>query len=171
MQAVRELLNLPHKDGSLLKPWPVSPDTCTLFARLLEMTDKDVLRVLTALMAESLPAGSAEVEALGHILDVDMDKWWAPDDAFFDLLRDKGAINAMVEEVAGNRTAAQYRTDTAKAQKDVIRESLAGARGRKKVEAWKPRYMRFPMQAYTKRKGLPAVGRWNAVKKLFDKKQ
>ena len=84
------------------------------------MTDKDVLRVLTSLMAESLPAGSAEVEALGHILEVDMDKWWAPDDAFFDLLRDKGAINAMVEEVAGNRTAAQYRTDTAKAQKDVI---------------------------------------------------
>jgi ParB family transcriptional regulator, chromosome partitioning protein len=170
-QAVRELLNLPYADGALLKPWPVSPDTCTLFARLLEMTDKDVLRVLTALMAESLPAGSAEVEVLGHNLGVDMDKWWSPDDAFFDLLRDKPAITAMVEEVAGNRTAAQYRTDTAKAQKDVIRDSLAGARGRKKVEGWKPRYMRFPMQAYTKRRGLPAVARWNAVKKLFDKKQ
>jgi ParB family chromosome partitioning protein len=170
-QAVRELLDLPHKDGSLLKPWPVSPDTCMLFERLLSMTDEDVLRVLTALMAESLPAGSAEAEALGHILDVDMEAWWAPDDAFFDLLRDKPAINAMVEEVAGNITAAQYRADTAKVQKDVIRDSLAGARGRKKAERWKPRYMRFPMQAYTKRRGLPAIERWKAVKKLFDKKQ
>jgi hypothetical protein len=53
---VRELLNLPHADGSLLKPWPVLPDTCTLFTRLLELSDKNVLRVLTFQMAESLPA-------------------------------------------------------------------------------------------------------------------
>jgi hypothetical protein len=32
------------------------PDTCTLFTRLLELSDKNVLRVLTFQMAESLPA-------------------------------------------------------------------------------------------------------------------
>jgi ParB family chromosome partitioning protein len=134
------------------------------------MTDKDVLRVLTFLMAQTLPAGSAEVEALGHILKVDMDKWWSPDEAFLELLRDKPAINAMVEEVAGKHAASVHRAATAKAQKDVIRASLAGTKGRKKADGWKPRYMRFPMQPYTKRRGLPAVEQWNAIKKHFEKR-
>jgi hypothetical protein len=30
--------------------------------------------------------------------------------------------------------------------------------------------MCFPMQGYTKRKGLPAIDQWNAVKKLFASK-
>jgi ParB family transcriptional regulator, chromosome partitioning protein len=62
-------------------------------------------------------------------------------------------------------------TATARVQKDAIRHYLAGTGGRKKVEGWKPRYMRFPRQAYTKRRGLAAVEQGNAVKKLFDKKQ
>jgi ParB family chromosome partitioning protein len=170
-EAVRKLLGLPESDGFLLAAAFGETGTCELFARLLELSDKNVLRVLTLLMAESLPAGSAEVEALGHILKVDMEAWWAPDDAFFELLRDKQAINAMVEEVAGKQTAYIHLAATAKVQKEAIRHSLAGTGGRKKVENWKPRYMRFPMQAYTKRRGLPAIERWNAVKKLFDKKQ
>jgi ParB family transcriptional regulator, chromosome partitioning protein len=143
---------------------------CDLFARLLRMTDEEVLRVLTFLMAESLPAGGEPVEALGHLLAVDMDKWWAPDDAFFDLLRDKPAINAMLAEVGGKQAASVNVTETAKVQKDAIRHCLAGTGGRKKAESWKPRYFRFPMQGYTKRKGLPAVENWNAIKKHFDKK-
>ena len=132
---------------------------------------EDVLRVLTFLMAESLPAGSEAVEALGHLLAVDMDAWWTPDAAFFDLLRDKPAINAMLAEIAGKQTGYVHLTETAKAQKDAIQHCLAGTGGRKKVEKWKPRYFRFPMQSYTKRKGLPAVEQWNAIKKHFDKKQ
>jgi ParB family chromosome partitioning protein len=169
-KAVRELLGLSHDDGFLIRPGWQAPDSCALFARLLELSDKDVLRVLTFLMAETLQAGSTEAEALGTILNVDMDKWWTPDDAFFDLLRDKPAINAMLAEVAGSDVARARITGTAKAQKDVIRSCLAGSGNRKKVEGWTPRYMRFPMQPYTKRKGLPAIAQWNAVKKLFDKK-
>jgi ParB family chromosome partitioning protein len=159
-QAVRELLGIKG-----------TPPLCMLFARLLTMSDSEVLRILTFLMAESLPAGSAEVESLGNILNVDMDKWWTPDDAFFDLLRDKQAINAMLAEVAGKDVANARVTGTAKSQKDVIKASLAGTQGRKKVANWKPRYMCFPMQPYTKRKGLPAIVQWNAVKKLFESKQ
>lgn len=48
-----------------------------------------------------------------------------------------------------------------------MKACLAGTNGRKKVKGWKPRYMRFPMQPYTKRNGLPAVAQWNAVKKYF----
>ena len=169
---MRELLGLDDKPGFrfLIRPSWDAPDTCALFARLLELPDQDVLRVLAFLMAETLQAGSAEVETLGHILKVDMDKWWTPDDTFFDLLRDKPMINAMLAEVAGKSTAAANITATAKVQKKIIRDCLAGAGGRKKVEGWTPRYMRFPMGSYTKRKGLPAIEQWSAVKKLFAKK-
>ncbi len=170
LKAVCELLGLPAKDGFVLGAKFGKTDTTLLFVRLLALSDKDVLRVLTFLMAESLPAGSEAVETLGHILDVDMNKWWAPDDAFFDLLRDKPAINAMLAEVGGKQAASVNVTATAKVQKDAIRHCLAGTAGRKKVENWKPRYMRFPIQGYTKRRGLPAVAQWNAVKKHFDKK-
>lgn len=159
-EAVSELLGLPKG----------RPDTCTLFARLLTMTEKEVLRVLTFLMAETLPAGSAAVEAIGHLLKVDMAQWWTPDQAFLDLLRDKPAINAMLAEVAGNDVASARITATAKAQKDVIASYLTG-KGHRKAVGWKPRYMRFPMQPYTKRRGLPAVEQWNRIGKLFDNKK
>jgi ParB family chromosome partitioning protein len=157
-KAVRDMLGLAGGEGS-------QPDTCVVFARLLAKSDAEVLRVLTFLMAQSLPAGSAEVEALGHILEVDMGKWWTPDDAFLALLRDKPAINAMLAEVAGADVARARVTQTAKAQKDVIAAHIAG-KGSRKSGGWLPRYMRFPMQGYTKRKGLPAIARWSAVKKL-----
>ena len=169
-QAVRELLGLEHVAGFLMRPPWETVDICELFARLLDLPDEHVLRILTFVMAESLEAGTAQVEALGHILSVDMDKWWSPDDAFFDLLRDKPMINAMLAEIAGKQTAAEYVTATAKVQKKLMRACLDGSDGRKKVEGWKSRYMRFPMRSYTRRKGLPAMEQWNAVKKLFDKK-
>ena len=46
-----------------------------------------------------------------------------------------------------------------------MRGCLDGTNGRKEAEEWKPRYMRFPMQSYTRRKGLPAVEQWKAIKK------
>jgi ParB family chromosome partitioning protein len=169
-EAVRALLDLPE-EGFLVALEYGSVSTAELFARLLALPDEKVLRVLTFLMAETLPAGSEAVEALGHLLATDMDQWWTPDAAFFELLRDKPAINAMLAEVAGKQTGYIHLTETAKVQKDAIQHCLAGTGGRKKVENWKPRYFRFPMQAYTKRKGPPAVENWNAIKKHFDKKQ
>lgn len=166
-QEVRRLLGLPDADGFLMRQHRERPDVCALLARLLELPNGDVLRVLAFVMAESLEAGSAQVEALGHILKVDTGNWWTPDETFFDLLRDKPAINAMLAEVAGKRRATQHVGDTAKAQKDAIRACLAGTGGHAKVEGWKPRYMRFPMQSYTGRKGLPAIEHWRAVGKLF----
>jgi len=168
-QAVRKLLELPHEEGFLMRPSWEPLDSCALFARLLELTDENVLRILTFVMAETLQAGSAEVEVLGDMLRVDMDRWWTPDEAFLDLLRDKPMINAMLAEIAGKRTAAEYVSATAKVQKSIIRACLEGTGGRKKPEGWKLRYMHFPMQSYTKRKGLPATEQWKAVRKLFAK--
>jgi ParB family chromosome partitioning protein len=169
-KAVRELLGLPHEDSFLMRP-PWEPlDTCTLFARLLALSDKQVLRVLAFLMAETLQAGSTQAEALGHVLGVDMGKWWQRDDAFFELLRDKPMINAMLAEIAGKSVASANVTGTAKVQKKIIRDCAQGAGGRNKAEGWIPRYMRFPMQSYTRRKGLPAIEQWSSVKKLFTAK-
>lgn len=36
------------------------------------------------------------VEVLGSLLAVDMDQWWTPDETFFELLRNKETINAML---------------------------------------------------------------------------
>ena len=168
-QAVRDLLTFKDKEGCLVKPRFKTEDICTVFAHLLDLPDKDVLRILTFIMAETLQADTAVIEALGHMLNVDMDDWWTPDDTFFELLRDKPMINTMLAEIGGKATATGNITATAKVQKSVIKACLAGTGGRKKVKAWKPRYMRFPMQAYTKRKGLPAIEQWKTVKKLFDK--
>lgn len=170
-QAGRELLGLSHKDGFLIRPSYEMPSTCDLFARLLHLSDKQVMRVLAFFMAETLAAGTPQVEAIGHLLEVDMMKWWSPDDAFFELLRDKQAINAILAEVGGDFTARVHLADTAKVQKRQIVAHLASDKGHRKVTGWKPRYMRFPMQPYTKRGDLPAVTNWNAVKKFFAKKK
>jgi ParB family chromosome partitioning protein len=79
-----------------------------------------------------------------------MAAWWSPDDAFFDLLRDKQAVNAMLAEVAGKDTASAHVTSTAAVQKGIIRNCLSGT-GRAKVDGWLPRYMSFPAQGYTER--------------------
>lgn len=139
-----------------------------VFARLLQLSDKQVMRVLSFAMGETLGAGTPIVEALGQVLSVDMANWWEPEDTFFDLLRDKTAINAMLAEVAGKRAAKDGVSKTAKFQKEAIRSHLEGGSA-KKTEGWLPRYMGFPMQGYTKRKGLPPVQQWNAVARLFEK--
>jgi len=163
---VRMLLGV-SGDGHLTAPEYRAVKFPKLFAKLLTLTDDEVLRVLTLLMAETLPAGSEAVEILGHLLAVDMNEWWTPDEAFLDLLRDKPAINAMLGEMAGKQTAHIHIAETARVQKDAIRHCLAGTGGRRKAEGWLPRYFHFPMQSYTKRKGLRAVDNWNAVKKHF----
>jgi len=167
--AICALIDVPADGATLLGPDAEDVDCATLFARLIGMNDADVLRVAAFLMAESLPVDSDAVEALGHILNIDMDQWWEADEAFFALLRDKPALNAMLSEIAGKSTAFLHIKDTAKLQKDAIRHCLAGTGGYKKAEHWKPRYFRFPMQAYTKRRGLPAVDKAKRILKLFDK--
>ncbi|MCC7428691.1 MAG: ParB/RepB/Spo0J family partition protein [Alphaproteobacteria bacterium] len=168
-EAVGELLQLDDERRHLLNDSPFGSrhDLAALFARLLQLDDGEVMRVLAFVMGESLSAGSVIVEALGHILKVDMAAWWEPDQAFFDLLRDKAAINAMVAEVAGKRSAKDSLTKPAAFQKDIIRGFLEGRNGSPKPEGWLPRYMRFPMQGYTKRQGLPGVAQGKEAGKLF----
>ena len=120
-----------------------------IFTSLLKLPDDDVLQVLAVVMAETLQAGTAVIELLGRHLGVNMRDYWEPDDAFFELLRDRQAVNATIRHIGDKRTADSHITATTKVQKQIIRDYLSGE-GRKKVDGWLPRYMEFPFKAYTK---------------------
>src|SRR5487761_784296 len=145
---VRALLDRPDDDGTVAWPSGDSYQTAAVFARLLTLSDDDVLRVAACVMAETLAAGSPLVEAVGIHRRVDARTHWQPDDAFFDLVRDRATVNAMLADVAGKAVADGNVAERAKTQKQIIRDHLAGANGRTKIEGWMPGLMRFPFQAY-----------------------
>jgi ParB family chromosome partitioning protein len=125
-------------------------DPGSIFERLAELTDKDVMRILAFVMAETLDAHTPLIDTLGGLFSTDMRLWWSPDETFFDLLRDKEAINAMVREVAGDTTADAHISSKAKVQKKIVRDCLTGE-GRESVEGWLPRCLTFPATGYTSR--------------------
>lgn len=127
-----------------------------VFARLLALPDGEVLAVAALVMADSLAAGSEAVEAAGVWLKVDIGKVWAPDDAFFDLMRDRETVNAMLKEVGGKKVADGNLAEKVKTQKAILRDLVNGANGRPKAEGWTPRWLGFPAQAYTRRPFAPA---------------
>ena len=168
--AVMSLLALPETSATTVVPrpgeWSQHRDLHTVFAKLLKLTDDEVTRILTYVVAETLPCGTAMVEALGRLLDVDLAAHWSPDATFFDLLRDKQVINAMLAEVGGAVAANANVSATAKVQKKIIRDYLDANRAGGKRD-WRPRYAGFPITAYTDRGGLTAMEHWQAVRKHY----
>jgi len=166
-KTVLELLGLEGNAKNTLvarkSDWLKSHDLHAIFAKLISMSDDEVMTIQTFVVAETLPSGSAMVEVLGDMLNVDMTQSWTPDQTFFDLLRDKPAINAMLKQVAGKITADAHISSTAKVQKKIIQDCLNGTRKGAKQD-WQPNYMTFPMADYTKRGGIEAMVGWNAVK-------
>ncbi|CCV02907.1 ParB-like partition protein (fragment) [Mesorhizobium metallidurans STM 2683] len=125
------------------------------------------MRVLSIVMAETLEAGSAVIDALGNHLNVDIGACWQPDDAFFDLLRDKEIANSMLAEVGGKHVADGNVAEKVKTQKKIIRDFLSGDNGRRLVETWLPRWMKFPVESYTDRGGFRTADQWARVRSLF----
>ena len=122
--------------------------TAAVFARLLAMPDDEVLRVAAFIMAETLAAGSPLVEAVGMHLKADARQHWRPDDAFFELARERAMVNAMLAEVGEKPVADANITERAKTQKQIIRDFLDGTNGRTRVEGWLPGFMAFPFRLY-----------------------
>ncbi|MGC3939526.1 ParB/RepB/Spo0J family partition protein [Roseobacter sp. EG26] len=160
--AIASLLDIPLAGGQTLVPrredYGATRDLVGLMKTLRGLSDEDVMRILSFVVAECLPAHSALVEILGAEQEIDMTAIWSPDQTFIDLMRDKSALNAMVAELAGKEVAAQHITSTAKVQKAVIQACLDGTR-EAKVKNWSPRYMRFPMQMYV---GAQEAGKGDA---------
>jgi ParB family chromosome partitioning protein len=136
--------------GALVAHAASGERTTVVFAKLLEMADKDFNRLLAVVMAETLAAGTGLIDTLGHQLAVNVGAEWHPDDVFFGLLRDRESLGAMLTEMIGKRAADSYLTATGTAKKDIMRKALTGD-GRSKVTGWLPRYMAFPQDAYTQR--------------------
>lgn len=128
-----------------------------VFARLLALSDDVVLALAAVVMAETLAVASAEVEAAGAWLQVDMARVWKPDATFVDLIRDRELANAMLREVAGKKVADGNLAGKLKTQKGILRDFLEGANDRPRAEAWTPRWMGFPSLPYTRRPFAPAV--------------
>jgi len=128
-----------------------------IFARLLDLPDTALLDVIAVVIGETLCAGSPVVERLGLTLGIDMTEWWQADPVFFDLVRDKEALAAMVGDVAGPVVAEANARETGKTLKTIIGDHLAGAGGRPRIERWAPRWMTFPPAAYTPRGGVGTV--------------
>jgi ParB family chromosome partitioning protein len=168
-KAVLQLLGLPADGASVVRANGDDRHVVELFVRLLKLSDAEVMGVLAFVMAETLEAGTAVVEALGSFMKVDMAEYWQPDGAFFDLIRDKAAVNAMLRHIGGKAIADANVTATARVQKKIVQDFATG-NGRPKAEGWLPHYMAFPFKAYTKGGGGRLSANTARIKALVSQK-
>lgn len=119
------------------------------FAKLLELSETEVLRIMTFAMAETLQSGSCLVEATGVYLKVEAKGHWQVDDVFLDLLNGKATINAVLKSVASKDVAEANAKATGKVQKGIISDFLKGENGRRKVKDWVPNWLNFPAECHT----------------------
>jgi len=141
-------------------------DLAAIFSRLFGLGDHEGMAILAVVMGETIQAGSAIVEAVGGFLKVDMARFWTSDDALFDLIRDRQVVNALLREVAGKGIADGNVAEKVKTQKAIIRDCLRGANGRKPVEGWVPKWLRFPASSYTVRP-FATLAKWKQVEPLI----
>ncbi len=92
-------------DATLLGHGHGERQTVEAFARLLELSDEPVLKALAVATAETLVAGSGLAERLGELLQIDLRRFWKPDETFLDLLTDKAALGRIAAEGARPRPA------------------------------------------------------------------
>ena len=113
-----------------------------IFARLCEMPDPDVMKLMAIAMAETLEAGTGLVDTLGRAMKIDMTERWSCDDAFLDLITSKTTLLSMLEDVGGADAANAHKDSKAKVIRSVLRQFVTGE-GRGKVQGWVPSAMRF----------------------------
>jgi ParB family chromosome partitioning protein len=140
---------------------------CELFAALLAMSDAEVMEVLAYAMAETLEAGGPVVEAVLHVCETDLAACWKPDAAFFDLTRDRRAINAMVADIGSASLAETCASDTAKAQKMVIGNRITGE-GCTANPDWRPGWMQVPPTRLVEGAGSAPADAWARISGLFE---
>ena len=131
------------------------------------MSDEEVLTVLASVMARTLEAGNGIVEAVLHVCGTNLPKAWKPDEVFFDLTKDKRAINAMIADIATSSLADSCRTDTGKAQKQVLANRIAGE-GCKANPDWRPGWMQVPPTRLVEGAGSPPADAWTRVAGVFE---
>jgi len=101
-------------------------------------------------MALTLSVGDTSVEAAGFHLKANASEVWRPDEVFFDLIRDRVTVNAMLAEVAGKSVAKSNLAEKVKTQKQILCDYLKGENGRNRVGNWLPGWLQFPFKSYGK---------------------
>ena len=140
---------------------------CETFAALLAMSDAEVMQVMALAIAETLESGGPVVEAALHACDTDPAEFWKPDEAFFDLLRDKRVISAFIADAISPETAREAGDATAKAQKAQLAEALV-ARDTSLDSAWMPGWMQVPPMRHLDGAACPPADAWNRIAGLFE---
>ena len=140
---------------------------CEIFAALLAMSDGEVMEVLAFTMAHTLEAGGPVVKAVLQVCETDLPAYWKPDAAFFDLLRDKRAINAMVADIGSKSLAESCASDTAKVQKQIIGNRIMG-HGCDPNPGWRPSWMQVPPTRLVEGAGSPPADAWARIAGLFE---
>jgi len=138
-----------------------------VFAALLALSDEEVEEIMTIVMADRIDCGSPVVEGLAHVLGTDMTHYWKPDPAFFETLRDKRAINAMIEDIASPSLAQTCLTDTARDQKQVLANRIQGV-GCEGNPEWRPSWMQMPPTRLVEGAACPPADQWEKLRPLFE---
>jgi ParB family chromosome partitioning protein len=112
--------------------------TARIFARLLKLKDVEVARIAAFVMAETLASGSAATDAFGAYAKVEARAHWKPDQTFFDLMRDRTSVNAMLAGLSGKKVADKLVSAKLKDQKAALSTAVAASAD------WCPGWMAFP---------------------------
>lgn len=140
---------------------------CETFAALLAMSDADVMQVIAVAMAETLESGGPAVEAALHASATDPGTFWQPDEAFFDLLRDRRVTRSFLAETVSPEAAQKAEIATLKAQKAQLVSAFAGRDGAK-GEAWTPGWMQVPPARHVDGAASPPADAWARIAGLFE---
>ena len=151
---------LPHRSGD-------GYYLCEIFAALLSMPDTEVMQVAALAMADTLDSGGPAVEAVLHACGTDLRAYWQPDEAFFDLLRDKRVINAMVADIGSPSLAGTCAADTAKVQKTVLANRIIGE-GCAPNPGWRPGWMQLPPVRLVEGAACLPADAWDRIAGLFE---
>jgi ParB family chromosome partitioning protein len=143
---------------------------CETFAALLAMSDAEVMQVMALAMAETLDSGGPAAEAALHACGTDLRMHWKPDATFFDLLRDRRVVNAMVSDIGSPSLAEACASETLKAQKEVLANRIAGE-GCKPDPHWRPGWMQVPPARQVEGAASPPADAWDRIAGLFERDQ
>ena len=128
------------------------------------------MEVLAFTMAQTLEAGGPVVEVVLHVCEPDLPAYWKPEPAFFDLLRDKRAINAMVADIGSKSLAESCAGDTAKVQKQIIGNRIMG-HGCEPHPDWRPAWMQVPPTRLVEGAASPPADAWARIAGLFERSE
>jgi ParB family transcriptional regulator, chromosome partitioning protein len=149
-------LGISGEPGDSLTGCGTDIDRDALFAQLCRMEDCDIHLLLATITAELLCPTDPAIETIGGAAQIGMALYWTPDDIFFELLRDKATINAMLGEVAGADVAAGNVKEPVKVQKAILQDCIEGRNGRSAAGHWLPQWLRFGASGVQDKVGISA---------------